>query len=219
MPGHMVVCVGDGPCAVPNDPGMISEGQPPYMNTRNRKTNRLQHYDYAQAGYYFVTICTQHRKELFGEIIDGQMVTNKAGEMIATTWNELPKFYPGIQIDQFQMMPNHIHGIIVFVGDGPCAVPNEPRALPDGQPQGGVPTLSLSNVVHRFKTLTTRLYIQGVHKNGWEPFKAKLWQRSFYDHVIRDEPSLHDIREYIQNNPVNWELDENNPRNGIEPKA
>ena len=183
------------------------------MNILNRKSNRLQHYDYVQAGYYFVTICTQHRKELFGEIIDNQMVTNRAGEMVATTWNELPKFYHGIQIDQFQMMPNHIHGIIVLVGDGPCAVPNEPGIIPDGQPQGVVPTLSLSNVVHRFKTLTTRLYIQGVHKDGWKPFNTKLWQRSFYDHVIRDEQSLHDIREYIQNNPLNWELDENNPRN------
>ena len=185
------------------------------MTTRRRKSTRLQHYDYSQAGYYFVTICTQHRKELFGEIADGQMVANLAGEMVVKTWNELPKFYHGIEMDQFQIMPNHVHGIIVIVGDGPRAVPHEPGALPDGQPQGVVPTLSLSNVVHRFKTLTTKLYIEDVHKNGWKPFNAKLWQRSFYDHIIRDEQSLNDVREYIQNNPLDWEFDENNPANGL----
>ncbi len=184
----------------------------------NRKSNRLQHHDYSQAGYYFVTLCTQNRKELFGAIIDSQMITNAAGGMVRKTWNELPIFYHGIQIDQFQVMPNHIHGIIVVVGDGPRAVPHEPRPLPDGQPQGVVPTLSLSNVIHRFKTLTTKLYIQGVHKKGWQPFNAKLWQRSFYDHVIRDEQSLHDVREYIQYNPLNWESDENNPANGLKPE-
>ena len=196
---------------------MDNNGGGPYMTTRVRKSNRLQNYDYFQAGYYFVTICTQNRKELFGEIVDSQMVTNTAGEMVIKTWNELPKFYHGIQMDQFQIMPNHVHGIIVIVGDGPRAVPNEPRALPDGQPQGVVPTLSLSNVVHRFKTLATRLYVQGVHKKGWKPFNAKLWQRSFYDHIIRDEQSLNDIREYIQNNPLDWELDENNPSRGRPP--
>ena len=185
---------------------------------RHRKSNRLQHYDYSQAGYYFVTICTQNRNELFGEIIDNQVLTNAAGDMVVKTWNELPIFNHGIQIDQFQIMPNHIHGIIVVVGDGPRAVPNEPRPLPDGQPQGVVPTLSLSDVVHRFKTLTTRLYIQGVRKKRWKPFNTKLWQRSFYDHVIRDEQSLHDVREYIQHNPLNWELDENNPANGLKPE-
>ena len=92
----------------------------------NRKSNRLQHHDYSQAGYYFVTLCTQNRKELFGAIIDSQMITNAAGGMVRKTWNELPIFYHGIQIDQFQVMPNHIHGIIVVVGDGPRAVPHEP---------------------------------------------------------------------------------------------
>ena len=167
------------------------------MNNRTRKPNRLQNYDYSRAGYYFVTICTQNRQELFGEIIDSQMIINAAGEMLAETWCELPKFYHGIQIDQFQIMPNHVHGIIVLVGDGPCAVP----------------TLSLSDVVHRFKTLTTRLYIQGVKKKGWEPFEIKFWQRSFFEHVIRSEKSLNKIRAYIRDNPLNWELDKDNLAN------
>ena len=86
------------------------------MKNRNRKPNRLRNYDYSQAGYYFVTICTQNKQLLFGKIIDRQMVTNDAGRMVERTWNELPKFYRGIQIDQFQIMPNHLHGIIIIVG-------------------------------------------------------------------------------------------------------
>jgi REP element-mobilizing transposase RayT len=167
------------------------------LNNRTRKPNRLQNYDYSRAGYYFITICTQNRQELFGEIIDSRMITNAAGEMLTETWCELPKFYHGIRIDQFQIMPNHVHGIIVIVGDGPRAVP----------------TLSLSDVVQRFKSLTTRLYIQGVKKEDWEPFDAKLWQRSFFEHVIRDDKSLNKIRVYIRDNPLNWELDKDNLAN------
>ena len=183
------------------------------MNNQTRKPNRLQHYDYSQPGYYFVTTCTQNRKELFGKIVDGQMIPNAAGKMVAKTWHELSIFYHGIRTDQFQIMPNHLHGIIIIVGDGPRAVPNEARFNPNGQPRGVVPTFSLSEVVHRFKSLTTRLYIEGVKTKGWEPFNAKLWQRSFYDHVIRDDESLDDIRAYIKNNPQNWALDEENPVN------
>ena len=174
------------------------------MNNLTRKPNRLQNYDYSRAGYYFVTICTQNRQELFGEIIDSQMITNAAGEMLAEAWCELPKFYHGIRIDQFQIMPNHVHGIIVLVGEGPRAVPEGPCA---------VPTLSLSDVLQRFKSLTTRLYIQGVKKEGWEPFDTKFWQRSFFEHVIRNEKSLNKIRAYIRDNPLNWESDKDNLTN------
>ena len=171
------------------------------------------------------------------------MIINAAGEMLAEIWCELPKFYHGIRIDQFQIMPNHVHGIIVIVGDGPCAVPKY-GITDDGRPQGvaptgngcirvvgdgpcavpkgpcavpkgpcAIPTLSLSDVVHRFKTLTTRLYIQGVKKEGWEPFDTKFWQRSFFEHVIRNEKSLNKIRAYIRDNPLNWELDKDNLAN------
>lgn len=81
-----------------------------------------------------------------------------------------------------------------------------------GQPQGVAPTgLSLSDVVHRFKTMTTKLYCDGVKQNGWHVFAGKLWQRNYYEHIIRDESDLNRIREYIQNNPLQWDMDENNP--------
>ena len=176
---------------------------------KNRKANRMREYDYSQAGYYFVTICTQNRKELFGAIIDDRMIANAAGKMVEETWDELSRFYEGIRTDQFQIMPNHVHGIIaiVHVGTGLRACPNS------GQPQGVVPTLSLSDVIHRFKSFTTHQYISSVKHDGWKPFDEKLWQRSFYDHRIRKDEDMNRIRAYIQNNPLQWSMDKNNPNN------
>jgi uncharacterized protein (TIGR02757 family) len=96
-----------------------------------------------------------------------------------------------------------------FVGAGPCACPDDNDGI--GQPQGVAPTtiLSLSDVIHRFKTLTTKQYIDGVRQHGWKPFQGKLWQRNYYEHIIRDEKEMAKIREYIINNPLNWETDEN----------
>ncbi|MDE0330425.1 MAG: hypothetical protein OXL41_01010 [Nitrospinae bacterium] len=86
------------------------------MEMESRKANRMREYDYSRPGHYFVTICVQGRKELFGEIIDDRMMPNAAGEMVEETWRGLPKYYQGIQMDEFQAMPNHVHGIIVITG-------------------------------------------------------------------------------------------------------
>ena len=124
-------------------------------------------------------------------------------------WNEIPKYYPGIVIDAFQIMPNHIHGIIKIVGAGPCACPNI------GQPQGVAPTgLSLPDVIHRFKTMTTKRYIDGVKHHGWPRFDGKLWQRNYWEHIIRNDDELNRIRQYIINNPAKWEMDRNHPGTG-----
>jgi putative transposase len=123
----------------------------------HRRSFRLRGYDYAQAGAYFVTICTQNRKWLFGEIVDGEMRMNDVGKMVQTVWNELPQYYRDVDIDTFIVMPNHVHGILVLgVGAGPRACPTS------GQPQGVAPTMSLPAVVHRFKSLTTTRYRYGV---------------------------------------------------------
>jgi len=212
----------------------------------HRRSIRLQGYDYSQAGACFVTICTQNRECLFGDIADGGMRLNDAGQMVQTVWDEIPAHYPGIDIDAFVVMPNHIHGIIIIVGAGPRACPGT-RACPEqdqpqedgqprgegqpqgdgqprgiGHPRGGAPTgLSLPDVVHRLKTLTTKRYVDGVKQNGWLPFPGKLWQRNYWEHVVRNEPELTRIREYIQNNPIRWELDKLHPDNpvGAGPRA
>ncbi|MFC1485140.1 transposase [bacterium] len=179
-------------------------------NKHHRRSIRLKNYDYSSQGAYFVTICVNEREYLFGNILNECMVLNDAGRMIQTVWNEIPKYYSGIDIDYFQIMPNHIHGIIL-VGAGPCACPEyastgQPQSK--GQPQGVAPTvLSLCDVVHRFKTMTTKRYCDGVKQKKWQIFNKKLWQRNYYEHIIRNENELNKIREYISNNPLNWNTD------------
>jgi REP element-mobilizing transposase RayT len=215
----------------------------------HRRSIRLKGYDYRQAGAYFVTICTQDRAFLFGQVVHDEMQLNDAGKMVYDVWNDLPAFYPGVQTDAFIVMPNHIHGIIILVGADPRACPDsgprvcpnadprvcpaqpsvgvDPRACPDsgpracpgqpqelGQPQGVGPMLGLPDVVHRFKTMTTKRYADGVKRLGWEPFRGRLWQRNYYEHIIRNEKSLNRIREYILTNPMRWELDRKNPHRG-----
>jgi len=173
-----------------------------------RKSQRKHGYDYSQPGYYAVAVCTQNRSCLFGVIDNGDMRLNDAGRMIDETWHEIPHPFPNVELDVMQIMPNHLHGIIVVreVGADLCVRPNP--GIENGQTQRSVPT-PLSNVIKRFKMLTTRRYIDGVNKNGWYSFSGKLWQRSYYDRIIRNEAELTEIRTYICNNPIGWDTDEN----------
>ena len=179
-------------------------------------------YDYSQSGAYFVTICTQNKKCFFGNIANDKILLNDAGRMINIIWNELPNNYQGVNIDKFQIMPNHVHGIIILVGAGPCAchdmdqsqITGQSRKFDNGQPRGVAPTavgLSLPDVVHRFKSLTTARYRHGVKQKQWPSFPGKLWQRNYYEHIVRDENELNDIRKYIMDNPKKWDLDRENP--------
>jgi len=141
----------------------------------HRKSIRLKGHDYTQAGAYFVTICTQNRECLFGDAASGEMIDNSAGKMILRAWQDLPVKYLPVVIDEFIVMPNHIHGIIVLpVGAGPCACPvpytdrhpdgdqlNWGQLNKDGQPRGVAPTttqLALTDIMHRFKSFTTSQY-------------------------------------------------------------
>jgi len=199
---------------------------------KNRQSIRLRGYDYSQSGAYFVTICTQNKKCFFGNLVNDKMVLNDAGQMVNIIWNELAINYPGVNIDEFQIMPNHVHGIIV-IDNGQAREPaptnrqprgcdngqprnstnGQPRGFDDGQPRGVAPTtgLSLPDVVHRFKSLTTARYRHGVKQKQWPPFPGKLWQRNYYEHIVRDENELNDIRRYIMDNPRKWDLDRENP--------
>lgn len=180
-----------------------------------RRSLRLQGYDYAQAGAYFVTLCTQDRICLFGEIVDEQMRLNDAGKMVLASWDALPDRFRGIDLDEFVVMPNHIHGIIVLTDStavGAGLVPARDGPIDAGRATTrGAPTVG--EVVGAFKSITTVLYIRGVNQSGWPPFRGRVWQRNYYEHVIRDEASLHGIREYIVNNPLQWALDRENPAN------
>jgi len=179
----------------------------------HHRSIRLKGYDYSQAGAYFITICTQNRLCLLGKIDNGKMILNDAGKMVETVWNDIPRYYRGFCVHENIVMPNHFHGIIEIVGAGPRACPDNTneRPLTNGQPQGVAPTMSLSDIVHRFKTMTTKKYIDGVKQNGWTPFPYKLWQRNYFERIIRNNNERNRIHEYIQNNPLNWDSDRNNP--------
>ncbi len=206
-----------------------------------RRSIRLRHYDYTQEGAYFVTICTQDRECLFGEIVDGAMRLNQAGLMVQDVFGNLPKLYPGVGMDAFVVMPNHVHAIVVLARQGPNrqasydVAPADHQAGNDVSPVGaglracpGYPScelgqarrpaptrrvLSLPDLVHRFKTYTTSRYIVGVRDHRWLPFPGRLWQRNYYEHVIRSETTLRRIREYVDQNPARWELDQLHPDN------
>jgi putative transposase len=128
-----------------------------------------------------VTVCLNDRQNLFGIIEDGQVSLYDSGRMIKRWWEELEKKYNNIRLNPFCIMPNHIHGII---------------------------QITVEDMVRWFKTMTTNEYIANVKNNHWRPFFKRLWQRNYYEHIVRDEIDLNRIREYIANNPVKWETDE-----------
>jgi REP-associated tyrosine transposase len=166
-----------------------------------RRSIRLKGYDYSRAGIYFVTICSQNRAFLFGNVADGNILLNDAGRMIEKWYIELENKYPNVRCDQFVCMPNHVHFIIFNVGADLCV-------RPDSGAHAGAP---LPEIVQWFKTMTTNEYIRCVKQHGWPPFAGKLWQRNYYEHIVRSENELNRIREYITNNPKQWESDRENP--------
>ena len=187
-----------------------------------RRSIRLQGYDYSWQGAYYVTICTQNRECLFGNIQHNEMVLNQAGEMICKTWNDLSIKYPNIGIDEFIIMPNHVHGIICIVGaplvgalslESPMGVADRAGTRPNKRAGTRPAPTTLGNVVGIFKSISTHQYAINVNANNWTPFPGKLWQRNYYDHIIRNDNELNRIREYIFNNPLQWDDDENNPIN------
>jgi REP element-mobilizing transposase RayT len=167
---------------------------------KKRKVIRLQDFDYSQNGAYFVTTVVKHRLHLFGQVINGQMKLNDAGKMVQDVCRKMPIHHPGIEFSPFQIMPNHFHTIILVRRES-------------GRPQWGAPTedpVDLIDIVGRFKSLTTNFYIEGTQKYHWLRFDQHLWQRSFYEHVIRNERDFQAISEYIEANPLNWSQDSEN---------
>ena len=194
-------------------------------NKHRRRSIRLRGYDYTQPGAYFVTMCTQNRECLLGEIENGQVRLNDAGQMIARWWNELNRKFPTIKTDVSVIMPNHLHGIIVLrpnssVGTALCGRPDL-VGRDDGQPRRVAPTEegtevaptrpTLGDIIGWFKTMTTNEYIRGVKQMNWPPFPGRLWQHNYYERIVRNERELHAIRQYIVENPLKWEFDRENP--------
>ena len=161
-------------------------------NIHHRRSVRLAGYDYSQCGAYFVTICAYNRKRLFGNIVDGNVKLNEIGVMVKHAWECLPQQYPYVSIDEFVLMPNHFHGILIITGD-----PGDSRYKPVGRLVGVFKTITTKRFNEtRFGRFANRPYIGG-----------KIWQRNYYEHIIRDEDDYLRISWYIQTNPSNWHND------------
>ncbi len=169
----------------------------------DRQSIRFPEYDYSQEGGYFITICTHKNRPLFGKIINEALQPTKLGDLVQQAWINLPNQFPNIETDEFIIMPNHLHGIIIVGAD---LVSARPCQGADTRPAPTVGNMSCA-----FKSKCVRDYIEGIKNCGWPRFNAKIWQRNFYEHIIRNDRSLYKIREYIINNPLRWELDRENP--------
>ena len=158
---------------------------------RKRKPNRLKYFDYSQAGWYFVTICTKDHKHMFGEICNERMNFNNIGKIADECWQKIEKLHQRIKLDEYAIMPNHIHGIVIInnVGDANFASPTDRTKM------------ELCKLIQQFKrAVTIQVKIELSEIN----FK---WQRSFYERIIRNETELYNIRKYIKQNPFKWGIE------------
>jgi REP element-mobilizing transposase RayT len=186
-----------------------------YKNKSNRRSIRLKHYNYRSHGYYFVTICTHEKICYFGNIQNQKVILSNLGIIAEKFWLEIPQHFNFVEIDRFVIMPNHIHGIVIinntvedlhakplenknYSGTDNYNEDHLSRIMSNISPKKG----SLSSVIRSYKSAVTRW----SKLNNYDSFK---WQSRFYEHIIRDENSLNNIREYIINNPMKWEEYEN----------
>lgn len=174
----------------------------------HRRSIRLKEYDYSRAGLYFITICCQDRNCRFGDITvgasladaqhaDARMILNEYGTIARDEWEKLPKRFPNVELDVFQVMPNHVHGIIVL---------NEPPTVWAGASWAGAsPAPTVGHIIGAYKSLVAKACLD-ICKSKNEML-GKLWQRNYYEHIIRSEPSYRTISDYIINNPAKWKED------------
>ncbi|RME47185.1 MAG: transposase [Caldilineae bacterium] len=209
------------------------------QNKPNRRSIRLKGYDYTQPGAYFITICTHDRAHLFGEVVDGEMRLNALGEIARQCWTAIPDHFPHAALDEFVIMPNHVHGIIWIVDvvgannhspdhHSPASVganndsPNHHSPANVGaknfsplqstaRPRGTSKTIG--SMVRGFKIGVTKWARQNTDV-------YTVWQRNYYEHIIRHDRALHAIRQYIADNPLRWHLDRYNENAvGRDPRA
>lgn len=164
---------------------------------------RLRKYDYSSAGSYFVTMCTRGRVNYFGEVVDGKIELSRMGHIASEEWQKTPLMRPNVTLDQWVVMPNHFHGIVTI---GESRVETHSSASQRSGNQFGPQSKNLASIIRGFKAACTNR----IHSEGYLEFQ---WQARFYEHVIRDGDDLDRIREYILDNPAEWNADEDYPRN------
>ena len=170
------------------------------------ESTRLKHWDYSSNGAYFITICTKNREFFFGEIVDGKMDYSRIGEMVKEEWENTKKIRSNVTLDEWVVMPNHIHGIVIIENHNVETHCNASLPKKSQINQFGPQSHNLAAIIRGFKGAATKQ----IHIAGFTTF---AWQSRFYDHIIRNENELNQIREYIVNNPIKWDLDRNNSEN------
>jgi len=172
----------------------------------HRRSIRLKHYDYSQASAYFVTVCTHNKDCIFGDVVNGEMQLNENGSAVQTEWLTTAEFRDNVESDVFVVMPNHFHAVLLIKdnseGTARCAPTSMNRLF------GRITSGSLAAIMRSFKSAATKRVNELRNTPG-----APVWQRNYYEHVVRDERDLGEIREYIVNNPRKWDLDKENPKN------
>ena len=170
----------------------------------HRRSIRLKEYDYSWVGWYYITICTRDHGCILGNLRDDLILENHLGRMVRETWIDLPNHY-AIDLDDFVIMPNHIHGIVIINNLTVGAIHESPLQRDTKSIRR---KMLLSKIIGRFK-MTSAKNANILLKKPSLPF----WQRGFYEHIIRNDADLYRIRTYIRNNPLQWALDEENPEN------
>ncbi|MFN0254702.1 transposase [Pedobacter ureilyticus] len=168
----------------------------------NRQSLRLRGYDYSKEGLYFITICCQDRIHRFGKIVNGVMILNDAGKQTEICWMAIPKHFTNVVLHDFVVMPNHIHGIVEITAPLVRAKHFSPSHIwaNDDLPIRHGTSRTVGSIVRGFKIGVTKWFIENHNKKN-------IWQRNYYEHIIRNENAYQNISNYIQNNPLNWEED------------
>ncbi|KAA3646209.1 MAG: transposase [Chloroflexi bacterium] len=169
----------------------------------HRQSHRLPHYDYSQAGAYFVTVCAYNRVAILGEVIDESVKLSPIGEIVQNAWEEIPAHFETVELDEFVVMPNHMHGIIWIREDSSNRVGAQHAAPLQKTDRPNVKPGSLGAIMRSFKAAATKR-INALGPDACQ----RVWQRGYYDHVLRDDEDLHNHRKYILDNPPKWTLDE-----------
>ena len=168
-----------------------------------RRSIRLSNYAYDQAGAYYVTLVTKNRKIIFGEIENGEVILNEYGWIAREEWLKTSEIRTWVSMDAFVIMPNHLHGII-FINEHD-KLQKEPVAQPIKREFGKPIAGSLSSIIGQYKSVTTKRI------NARRGTKIPVWQRNYYERIVRDQEELDKIRIYIMENPMKWESDRENP--------
>jgi REP element-mobilizing transposase RayT len=173
-----------------------------------RRSVRLRGHDYRQAGAYFVTVCTFRRECFLASVIEDQLRLSAVGQVVDAGWRAIPHFFPHVSLDLFVVMPNHLHGIFLLEEEPRAKHPPEADASPlhPSRPKGTAAG-SVSAILQSFKATTARRV-----RSLPEMERIRLWQRGFFDHIIRDNAELNRVRRYVEENRLRWALDEENPQ-------